>query len=64
MEKSFLEGLETDYKITLERVFDKIYRSVQECEITDLPNLKMEFMVDDYDDYITVQKVLENVSKK
>lgn len=47
MNKSFIECLETDYKVAIEQMIARIFSSTDRWDENDLPLLKMEYMSDD-----------------
>lgn len=64
MKESLNRCLDSDYKHSFDRVFDRIELASREPENYDLPTLKLRYMVDDYQDtYGTgISKSMELVS--
>lgn len=54
MNKSIIQCLESDYKFAIEQLFTRIFSHEEEFNENELPQLRMEYMVDDHRDIYPV----------
>lgn len=54
MNKSIVQCLESDYKLAIQQIFARMFPSAERWDDSDLPLLKMEYLVEDHNEVYNI----------